>query len=170
MARTLEKLRLPLMAALLAAVLLPSDGLEAQLALGAQVSMTDYEPEGTTWGFGGRAMLGFPLTGLYLQASSDIFRRDCESGTCYQQEMGANLLWTFPLPIIVKPYLGAGVTLDGQYGSGLSWSIDEFDLNVIGGAVIGGTGFQRFRPFVEARYTTREGQTFFSAGLLFYLF
>jgi hypothetical protein len=158
---------LPILA--LGAALLPVYPLGAQLTIGPQLSATEYETEGLSTGVGGRATLSFPETFLSLQAASDMFRRDCGMGTCWHQEMGVNLLLDIPMATIVKPYIGGGVTLDMRYGSNLGWSFDEFDLNALGGLRVQEESLGRFQPFVEGRYTTREGQSFLSVGLLFVL-
>ncbi len=158
-------------AALLLALFLPGPGAWGQLAIGGQVTLNNDLGEEGTLGFGGRAHLSIPLTGITLQARGDFYSPDCDGPECSVQDLGVNVLWSLPVPILLNPYLGAGVAIQNTEGDGGDSS--DYGVNFLAGLVLEGPAFRRFRPFGEARYQLMqdfEDQLVFSAGFLFALF
>ncbi len=154
----------------LLALVLPASQARAQFALGGQVAVTELDLTEANWGLGGRAVLGVPLTGLGAQATLDVFDLDCGSGSCRSQSLGVHLLYSFPVPLLMNPYVGAGVSLDASESLTLDWGDGELDWNLLAGVILSGPAFPTVRPFAEARYELEDGGTVFSGGVLVYLF
>jgi hypothetical protein len=141
-----------------------------QLAIGGQVSATEFVEGERTWGFGLRAQAEFPGVGLGVQGTYDAFGEDCTAGSCDLNEVAVNLIWVFPLPMVIRPYLGGGVVSETVEGSGVEVDTDDYRVQVLAGVVLSGPRFQRFRPFGEVKYEMEESRTTFSGGILLYLF
>lgn len=154
--------------------LLTSTSASAQvLAVGAQfVANADIDEE-FTWGVGGRAHFSLPLTGLTLQGTYDFYSPSCGNFDCDLNELGLNVLWVFPIPFLMKPYVGAGVSFqkwDGEIGL----SSDEGRaFNFLGGVILQGPTFERFQPFVELKYQSwdeYENQKVIAGGIMLNIF
>jgi hypothetical protein len=154
---------------LLMMVSCPAGG-AAQVAIGGHLSRTEFLEEEATWGYGARALVQIPGMGLGVQGTYDRYGEDCPGGNCDLTEVGANLVWTFPLPIVIHPYVGGGVVFETLEGSGVEVDTDNYRVQVLGGLVLSGPSFRRFRPFGEVRYELEEKRTSFSGGILLYLF
>ncbi len=141
-----------------------------QLAFGGQVSATEFVESERTWGYGFRAQVQIPGLGLGVQGTYDAFGEDCPGGSCDLKELAVNVIWVFPLPIPIRPYVGGGVISETLEGSGVEVNTEEYRVQVLGGVVLGGPTFQRFRPFGEVKYELEESRTTFSGGILLYLF
>jgi hypothetical protein len=141
-----------------------------QLAIGGQVSATEFVESERTWGYGFRAQVQIPGVGLGVQGTYDTYGEDCLEGNCDLTEKAVNVIWVFPLPIPIHPYVGGGVLSETLEGSGVEVSNEEFRVQVLGGVVLDGPMFQRFRPFGEVKYELEEQRTSFSGGILLYLF
>jgi hypothetical protein len=150
-------------------VLDPSQG-TAQVAIGGHLSRTEFVEDEATWSYGARALVQIPGMGLGVQGTWDRYGEDCPDGSCDLTEIGANLVWTFPLPIVIHPYVGGGVVVETLKGSGVDLDRENYRVQVLGGLALGGPSFQRFRPFGEVRYELEEKRTSFSGGILLYLF
>jgi len=141
-----------------------------QLAIGGEVSATEFVETERTWGYGFRAQVQIPGIGLGVQGTYDTFGEDCLGGTCDLRELAVNVIWVFPLPIPISPYMGGGVISETLEGSGVEVNTDEYRVQVLGGVFLGGPTFQRFRPFGEVKYELEEHRTTFSGGILLYFF
>lgn len=158
------------LAAVLGAVLQPGREAAGQVALGTQLSMTEYVVDENSWGPGVRALLKVPFTGLTIQGTYDSFRMPCGPETCRHRDLGFALLWSFPLPLLVDPYLGVGVAPVVEEGWKLNWDVGRTGMYALGGLWLGGPGFRGTRFFAEAKHSFRENQLFISAGFLLFLF
>jgi len=158
------------LAAVLGAVLQPGGEAAGQVALGTQLSMTEYVVDENSWGPGVRALLKVPFTGLTIQGTYDSFRMPCGPETCRHRDLGFALLWSFPLPLLVDPYLGVGVAPVVEEGWKLNWDVGRTGMYALGGLWLGGTGGRGTRFFAEAKHSFRESQLFVSAGFLLFLF
>ncbi len=158
---------------LLAATLLPTEGTGQVLAVGGHVSMNRDVVDDNTWGVGGRAQLSLPLTGVTLLGTADIFSPDCGPLDCDLQEASLNLLWSFPIPFVATPYIGSGLVAQNTDGnSGLGNDV-YYGIQFMGGVVLGGPAFPRFRPFAEFKYQAMDdldSQTVISAGIYLVIF
>ena len=141
-----------------------------QFALGGQASATEFVESEQTWGYGFRAQAQIPGVGLGVQGTYDAFGEDCLGERCDLRELAVNLIWVFPLPLPIGPYVGGGVISETLEGSGVEVNTDEYRFQVLGGVVLGGPAFRRFRPFGEVKYEWEEHRTTFSGGILLYLF
>jgi hypothetical protein len=143
---------------------------EAQFAIGGQLSATEFVEAERSWGYGVRALVQIPGLGLGVQGTYDTYGEHCTGGSCDLEEVGVNLVWTFPLPIFIHPYLGGGVVFETRDGSGVEVDTDEYRVQVLAGVVLSGATFRRFRPFGEVRYELEGSRPSFSGGVLLYLF
>lgn len=143
------------------------------LAVGGQVPVNRNVAEDHIWGIGVRGQLRLPLTGITLQGTADLYSPDCGAPDCDFRQVSLNLLWSFPLLYFVKPYFGAGVAVQSREGG---WSVEEAEdrgINFLAGMLLQGSSFQRFQPFVEAKYQAmREfgSQTVIAGGILLRIF
>ncbi len=158
----------------LGGVVLPRQEVLAQLALGGQVTWNRDAGEDGTFGLGARALLSIPLTGLAVQGTADLYSLDCldgGGGDCTLKDLGVNVLWSLPVPLLLNPYLGAGVAVQTwEAGAGQS---DRRGVNILAGVNLEGLVFERFRPFGEAKYQVfqdADDQLVFALGFLVTLF
>ena len=158
------------LAAVLGAVLQPGREAAGQIALGTQLSMTEYVVDESSWGPGVRALLRVPFTGLTIQGTFDSFRVPCDLGTCRHRDAGFALLWSLPLRLLADPYVGVGLAPEVEEGWGLNWDLGRTGMYAVAGLWLGGPGFQGTRFFAEAKHSLRGSQLFISAGFLFFLF
>ncbi len=158
------------LAAVLGAVLQPGGEAAGQVALGTQLSMTEYVVDENSWGPGVRALLKVPFTGLTIQGTYDSFRMHCGPETCWQQDVGLAILRSLPLPLPAEPYLGVGVAPKLEESWKLSWDVGSTDLYALAGLWLGGPGFLGTRFFAEARHSLRGSRLSLSTGFLLFLF
>jgi hypothetical protein len=171
MHRLAKRLGVPVLPALLVLLLLlPGAPVSAQFALGGHVTLTELDLSEADWAFGGRAVAGVPLTGLGAQVTLDVFETGCETEGCRSQVLGAYLLYSFPVPFVMNPYVGGGVSFDASDDFDFDWDVGEMEWNLVAGVILGGPAFPTFKPFAEGRYELRDGRAVFSAGVLLYLF
>ena len=166
---------LALAAGMLGTLLLGSPGLVSgqALAVGGHVTMNRDLTDETTWGIGGRAQLGMPLTGITIQGTADFYSPDCGTLECDLNDVSVNLLWSLPVPHVANPYLGAGLAMQNADGSWAMGEDTDYGLNLLAGIVLQGPTFNRFQPFVEARYQAMQdfdSQLVFSGGILLKIF
>jgi hypothetical protein len=163
-----------LLSLLLLLTLLGPQGAASQvLAVGGQASVNRDLGQDNTWGFGGRAQLSLPLTGITLQGTVDFYDPDCDSDDCDFREMSLNFLWTLSVPWVATPYLGAGLATQKSEGDWSLGDADDYGVNFLAGIVLKGPTFNRLHPFGEAKYQVMkdfDSQMVFSFGLLFSLF
>ena len=164
----------PVLSGMFCLFLLLSPGpVAAQLGLGGQFSLNQDLAEETTVGVGVRGQLQVPLTGLMVQGTLDFYDPDCGSDDCDVRDVGVNLLWSLPVPVLVKPYFGAGLAIVDLGGEGFGEGDTEYGINGLGGVMLTGGPFQRLRPFAEVKYqmiSDFDDQLVFSGGVLLYLF
>ena len=150
--------------------LAPPGPIQAQtLAVGGQVTLNRDLEEDNTWGFGPRAVFGIPLTGISLQATADFYSPGCGTGDCDLRDVGINLLWSLPVPYVANPYFGAGLAMQEWSGDREGGDDTDYGVNFLAGVVLQGPTFQRFQPFVEAKYQAMQdfdAQLVFSGGIL----
>lgn len=153
-----------------ATAVLGSMGLSGQvLAVGGQVSMNRDLTKENTWGFGGRAMVSLPLSGITVQGTADFFNPDCDPLDCDFREISLNLLWSIPVPWLANPYFGAGVAAQTSKGDWEFGDAEDYGVNLVAGIVLQGPTFDRFQPFGEVKYQVMDdfdGQMVFSFGIL----
>lgn len=155
------------------ALLAPNPASAQVLAVGGQVSMNRDIAEDNTWGVGARAQVGLPLTGITVQGTADFFSPDCGTLDCDFREVSVNLLWSLPVPYVANPYLGAGVAMQNADGTWAMGEDTDYGLNLLAGIILQGPTFQRFQPFVEAKYQAMQdfdSQLVFSGGILLKIF
>ena len=140
-------------------------GLQAQVALGPQLSFAD----DADFGIGARATLGLPMQTVPLEATAsfDYFFPD---GDFTYWEINTNVVYLFNLPAAptVTPYAGGGfniahVSIDQDvFGVGtVSFSNTDLGFNLLGGAKFNvGT----FTPYGELRIELGGGEQFVFAG------
>jgi len=158
------------LAVLLYAVVQPGPEVAGQAAVGAQLSMTEYGADETSWGPGVRALLKVPFTGLALQGTYDAIPWDCGSESCRDREVGFAVLWSLPVHFLVDPYLGVGVAPEVGEGLTLNWDDGRTGVHVLAGLWIGGAESRRTRFFAEVTHLFRDSRLVISAGFLFFLF
>ena len=156
--------------ALCLALGIPGARASAQLSLGGHVTVADLDSDSPHWGFGGRAVLGVPLSGFGAQGSLTVLEEDCDSGNCQKQILGIDALLSLTVPFVMNPYAGAGVSVEAKGDLDFEWDPGEVEWNLVGGVVLAGPAFPRVHPFVEARYQIRDSRTLFFAGVLVQLF
>lgn len=136
------------------------------------VANTDIDDE-LTWGVGGRAHLGLPLTGLTLQGTYDFYSPSCGNFDCDMNELGVNVLWALPVPFLMKPYIGAGMAFQKWEGQ-FDLSTDEGTaINFLAGLILQGPTFDQFQPFVEFKYQSwdeYENQKVMAGGIMLVIF
>jgi hypothetical protein len=149
------------------------EGSSQVLAVGGHATLNQDIGDESLWGWGVRGQVGLPLTGIKVQGILDFLSPECPSGDCDLKELTVNLLWTLPIPLLAKPYLGVGVVIQNSDGE---WDLgDQTDYggNVLAGIVLAGPTFPRFQPFGEVRYRFMDefdSQTVFSFGIQVVLF
>jgi len=148
-------------------------GVSQVLAVGGQLSANKGLSDDLTWGFGARAQISLPLTGITFQGTADFFEPDCGtvggSGACKLNEVSLNLLWSLPVPFVATPYFGAGLAVQNSEGQGVHGDKSDYGANFLAGIVLKGPTFSRFRPFGEVKYQMMQDfdpQTVFSGGIL----
>ena len=157
----------------LLALVAAEEGAGQIMAVGGHVSMNQDISVETTWGVGARAHLSMPLTGVTLQGTLDFFSPDCDPLDCEFREASVNLLWTFPVPMLAKPYLGVGLAAQNSEGDWGLGDDSDYGANFIGGIILQGPAFSRLQPFGEVKYQLMQDfdpQTVFSFGLMLGLF
>jgi hypothetical protein len=152
------------LAAALGAGLQPGREAAGQVALGTQLSRTEYVVDQHSWGPGVRGLLKVPFTGLTLQGTYDSFRMPCGPETCRHRDLGFALLWSFPLPLLVDPYVGVGVAPVVEEGWKLNWDVGSTGMYALGafGSAAPGSGGPAFSPrpstpSVRASSSSRQG-------------
>jgi hypothetical protein len=149
------------------------EGSSQILAVGGHATMNQDIGDETTWGWGVRGQVGLPLTGINVQGTLDFLSPECPSGNCDLNELTVNLLWILPVPVLMKPYLGAGVVVQNSEGDWDLGDTSDFGGNVLAGIALIGPTFPRFRPFGEVKYRFMDdfdSQTVFSFGIQVVLF
>ena len=157
-----------LIAACAALFILSPGALQAQVALGGQLSWA----EDADLGVGARGTFGLPTTvPLEIHGSVDyFFPSDISGASITYWEANANLVYKFQIPASpVAPYAGAGLNL--AYVSvdigipDVDTSTTEIGLNLLGGAMF---NLGPITPFGEMRFEVNGGEQFvISAGALF---
>jgi hypothetical protein len=157
-----------------ALALFPWQVASGQLSIGAHASymseigtgFTAETADGTV-GVGGRLGIGFPVVGLKLLGTVDMFFPDCGTEDCDFHAATANLLYTLPIGVVISPYLGAGVAMQNSEGStSFLGDLSDWGVNLMAGFSFGSAGV--FQPYVEGKYQLMkdfDDQLVISAGL-----
>ena len=91
--------------------LVPDQASAQVLSLGGRVSWRpelSVNPEEGGFGLGVQATVGSPLVGFRVQGTADLYFPDCGEEDCDFREVGLNVLFSPPIPV-VAPYLGGGL-------------------------------------------------------------
>lgn len=142
------------LALFLGALLAPASTSAQILDIGGHFVANFDAREEVTWGVGPRFQLSDPMFGFSLLLTYDFYSPDCGTLKCDLDEFGVSLLWSFPVPTLIDPYLGVG--LGFQKWEGLAYEGKEEDtaFSFFGGVTLQGPTFEKFRPFIEGKYQT----------------
>jgi len=110
--------------------------------------------EEVTWGVGPRLQLSDPMFGFSLLLTYDFYSPDCGTLQCDLDEFGVSVLWSFPVPTVLAPYLGVGLGFQKWEGLAYEGKEEETAFSFIGGITLQGPTFEKFRPFIEGKYQT----------------
>ncbi len=120
-----------------------------------------------TMGVGGRIGVGVPVVGLKFLGTVNVFFPDCGVEDCDFYAGTLNMLYTIPVPMIIKPYFGAGVVVQKSGGAtSLLGDLTDWGANLTAGFSLSSGG--AFQPFFEVNYqlmTDFDDQLVLAAGL-----
>ena len=158
----------------IALALFPWQDAWGQVSIGAHASymseigtgFTAQTADGTV-GVGGRLGIGFPVVGIKLLGTVDMFFPDCGTEDCDFHATTLNLLYSIPIPVVISPYFGAGIAVQNSEGAtSLLGDLSDYGINFMAGFILDRGG--AFKPFVEGKYqlmTDFDDQLVLSAGL-----